>query len=513
MISLAGLERFSPITIQCHNNPDADSIGAGFGLYRYFKQKEKEVRLIYSGNYQIHKSNLLLLLEKLEIPIEYVSEREVMLPPEGLLIMVDCQYGEGNAVRFMSNHVAVIDHHEIEGLEMEYRHVEFSEIRPDVGSCCTLVWRLLKRAGYLLEADRILGTALYYGLLMDTRQFEELENPLDRDMLDSICYDKELVSLFRYSNLSLKELEIAGIALLRYTFNEKYHYAVIKAQPCDPNILGIISDFLIQVASVDTCLVYNEQADGFKISVRSCVKQVRANEFISYITKRIGSGGGHGEKAGGFIKRRRYERAHPTLHSEAFFSQKINEYFDVTKILHADEYKLDKKEMKRFRKKEVCLGFVRTADILPEGNIITVRTQEKDMDITVCPDLYLMIEENGKVFPKSKEAFRQAYKKTEGSFRMESDRESYVPTIVPAICSEKQPEPVLLAKYAHPCVSLEEVYVYAKKLTDRTKVFESAEGDNYRVGEAGDYLAVEAGPFCNVTVIEKGEFEALFEEA
>lgn len=46
---LQELERFEEIVIQCHDNPDADALASGFGLYRYFSQKGKRVRFVYSG--------------------------------------------------------------------------------------------------------------------------------------------------------------------------------------------------------------------------------------------------------------------------------------------------------------------------------------------------------------------------------------------------------------------------------------------------------------------------------
>ena len=129
---LADLEKYDPITIQCHDNPDADTLGAAYGLYCYFHSKGKQVRMIYSGYSRIRKANLCMMLDKLKLPIEYV-EREGQPPFRGLLITVDCQYGASNVTRFEAEHVAVIDHHriEIEGLEM-------SRIQPDLGSCCAL---------------------------------------------------------------------------------------------------------------------------------------------------------------------------------------------------------------------------------------------------------------------------------------------------------------------------------------------------------------------------------------
>ena len=34
---LRELAKYDPITIQCHDNPDADSIAAGYALCRYFE--------------------------------------------------------------------------------------------------------------------------------------------------------------------------------------------------------------------------------------------------------------------------------------------------------------------------------------------------------------------------------------------------------------------------------------------------------------------------------------------
>ena len=62
---LSELEAYDPIMIQCHDNPDADAIASGYGLYCYFKSRGKTVRLVYSGSNKIHKSNLRLMVEKL----------------------------------------------------------------------------------------------------------------------------------------------------------------------------------------------------------------------------------------------------------------------------------------------------------------------------------------------------------------------------------------------------------------------------------------------------------------
>ena len=48
-----------------------------------------------------------------------------------------------------------------------------------------------------------------------------------------------------------------------------------------------------------------------------------------------GSGGGHYEKAGGYISMKLYEEKYPTLHSEAlFFNNRMTQHFDTFGILY-----------------------------------------------------------------------------------------------------------------------------------------------------------------------------------
>ena len=262
---LRDLLKYETIVIQCHDNPDADAVASGFGLYTYFKKNNKNVRFVYGGRFVIQKSNLVLMLRELAIPIEYVTTLE---PPD-LLITVDCQYDEGNVTHFDAKEVAVIDHHQVSG-----PLPRMSDVRSSLGSCSTLVRELLEREGMDINEEKNLATALYYGLMMDTNQFTEIYHPLDKDLRDDAAFDRSRITMFRNANISLAELEIAGEALCGYEYEEKYRYAVIQARPCDPNILGIIGDMMLEVDAVDFCVVYSILPVGVKLSVRSCRKEI-----------------------------------------------------------------------------------------------------------------------------------------------------------------------------------------------------------------------------------------------
>ena len=134
---LDDLANYNPITIQCHDNPDADAIASGYGLYLYFSSLKKDVKLIYSGRNKITKSNLVAMVNKYDIPINYLDANEVP-KVDGLLVTVDCQYGAGNVTRIEADEVAIIDHHRI-----EIEGVEKNVILSHIGSCSTIVWKLL----------------------------------------------------------------------------------------------------------------------------------------------------------------------------------------------------------------------------------------------------------------------------------------------------------------------------------------------------------------------------------
>ncbi|MDE6016700.1 MAG: DHH family phosphoesterase [Acetatifactor sp.] len=497
---LSDLESYNPITIQCHDNPDADALGAGYGLYCYFQSRGKQVRLLYSGKNQIQKSNLRMLVEELKLPIEYVEPLDGKLPPvEGLLITVDCQYGAGNVTALQADAVAIIDHH-----QREIEDVPLSLIKPGLGSCCTLVWQMLTEAGYEINDEAGLGTALYYGLYTDTNQFSELYNPLDMDMREAVPYDKSLITLLRNSNLSLRELEVAGVAMIRYSFNDDYGFSVIKAQPCDPNILGIISDFLLQVDLIKTCVVFNEGNDGYKYSVRSCIKEVKASELAGYLAEGIGSGGGHYEKAGGFISMKLYEEKYPTLHAEGYFNNRMVEYFDSFKVLYAGEYQADTQGMELYEKKRIPVGYVEADKLLPVGAPITIRTQEGDLELTVEEDLYLLIGVTGQVSPLHRAEFEHIYQTLDERYTMKDYRA--VAEYAPVVKNRDDGRSLVLTDYARKCVTTGQLRIYARPLEKGVKVFTLWDKNKYLLGRPGDYLAVRCDDMRDIFVVEREIF-------
>lgn len=502
-MKLTDLLQYKKIYIQCHDNPDADTIASGFALYRYFSDMGKEVVFFYSGKFILQKSNLKLMIKELQIPIQY--EKELPELTDELLLMVDCQYQAGNVTEVTAEHVAVIDHHQV---EMEEN--EFCEINSGLGSCSTLVWKLLVDAGYPVNEDIIIGTALYYGLYTDTNQFAEVFNPLDMDMRESVMVNQSMIRQFRNANISLTELETAGIALIRNIYNEQYRYAIIKSAPCDPNILGLISDFLLQVDKVDTCVVYNILNDGIKLSVRSCIKEVRANELAEFLCEGIGSGGGHVEKAGGFISAKLYENKYNGVHTESYFGDRMNEYFENTEIIYAKDADIDVKDMELYQKKEMVLGFVRANNVYSLGTKIRVRTLEGDLDMEVSDDLIIMIGIKGEVYPIKEEKFNRSYRvlKEHSDLSDTTIQMKYIPIIK----NRTDDTAALITEFAGSCVTTGTSQIYVKQLDKTTKIFTAWDEEKYMLGKAGDYLAVRKEDHHDIYAVEENIFELTYEK-
>ena len=517
-MKLNELLNYDNIVIQCHDNPDADALASAYGLYLFFAEHGKNVEIIYGGRNKIRKSNLVLMVEELHIPVRYVQSIE---KPQ-LLITVDCQYGEGNVTHFEAYEVAVIDHHETSG-GLPY----LSEVRSNLGSCSTLVWQMLKRENFDINKNRDLATAMYYGLFMDTNGLTEISHPLDMDLRDEAKYDVAMLTKFRNCNLSIEELETAGAALLRSDYIDEYRFSIVKAGACDPNILGIISDLVLEVDVVDTCLVFSVLPKGIKLSVRSCVKEVNASELAQHICKGIGSGGGHFVKAGGTIKMEllipayeKYCKEHnltprmemdeagkqrpATSAIKSFLERRVMDYFQGHEIIYAMDFDVEAADLKEYIRRPIPMGYIVAADLFSVGELITIRTMRGDKEVRIEEDMIFTIGIKGDVFVRSKEKIMREYRLYEWQFNL-ANLEYY-----PTAKTEGEDKVVPLAEHAKVCVFHGDKRVTAKRLERKVKIFTLEDESRYILGKEGDYLVVKNNARRGMQAMDPKFFEQCY---
>lgn len=478
-MKLSDLTRYKNIALQAHNIPDADAVSSAYVLQKYLERHSCKAKIIYGGPAKITKPSLMMFIEAMGIEIEMVSGI-----PAGtdLLITVDCQYGAGNVQKFPCEKFAVIDHHIVEIPECE-----LSEINPRLGSCATLVHSMLLKEddiGDFLENEKI-RTALYYGLFTDTNGMSELRHPLDRDLAD-VPFDKALIKKLKNATITMPELSIVSGALGKY--NVIGDVGLFKAEPCDPNILGFSSDIAMQVDSLGACVLFSVVNGGIKLSVRSCSREIMANELAAFLCEGCGSGGGNLEKAGGFLK-----------NTEEHLISRLKEYAVAFDKIYAGETPVDFASMKRYRKLPIEIGFAKSTDLFRDGTKLTVRTMEGDIDLTAKENIYIMIGIEGEIYPILREKFEKNYQVLDKKYEPVSE---YPPTVIDRYSGEKHS----ILSCAKVCVPTNEKIIKAKQVEKRTKVFTYWDAEKYFSGKPGDFLAANENDLQDCYIVNERIF-------
>ena len=512
-MTLEDLLNYENIVIQCHDDPDADAIASGYALLKYLESKGKAPRLVYSGGRKATKNNLLLMIEKLNIPLEYVRREE---DEAELLITVDCRAGQRNVSALPYQNLAVIDHHE---LDMGEVLPELQEVRTDCSACVTVIWAMLKKAGFPIE-DRLLSTALYYGLYMDTQKFKGTEK-MDREMLDALRFDWDIVLLLQSADLALDDFRTAGSAFMNLRYHPEYHFAVAPVNTSEPYMLGIVSDMMMDVHELSVCVAYCllERDRCVKVSVRCCKRRDRADELVHWLVRDMGNdGGGDRTKAAGRLPLALLEKNCPDGNllytaGELIF-QRLTDYFrtplrrlapraEEYEPAQAEEFCKGKAEL--YHKKTAPAGYVRSTDLLPEGTEILLRTPEGDLIQKAAPGLYILMDTEHEVSPITEEELRRTYDLSGEEFPMDGEM-----LWQPKVYHAGKKEAVSLAPYAKKCVSKDISRVWAAQLNCRLEVL--VWGD-WHLGEIGDWLVCQEEDHQNAYIIQRAAFEQSYEKA
>ena len=114
-----------------------------------------------------------------------------------------------------------------------------------------------------------------------------------------------------------------------------------------------------------------------------------------------------------------------------------------------------------------------------------------------------MIGIHGEVYPNTKEKFERSYKRLSEPYIFEGE---YQPTVKDSMDGKN----ISIVPYAKTCISTGDVYVYAKQLEHRVKVFTAWDDEKYMLGKEGDYLAVRKDDMHDIYIIEKNIFRKIY---
>jgi nanoRNase/pAp phosphatase (c-di-AMP/oligoRNAs hydrolase) len=284
------------VFIQTHDVPDPDAIAAAFGLRYLLSMSGVDSKIVYDREFE--KIDARRMVELLGIEMSLASE-VASIDIEDWIVIVDGQHGNANIVDLGCVPVAVIDHHQRCDAEPARGEYRFSDIRPDNGSCSSIIAEYFQVAGEV--PPRFVATALMYGIFIDTDNLTRGVSDLDAEMfwrLHSFA-DADLIRKLRGSQITLRDL--ASYAEAFRTVEAYGRIGFLRLEGADDSLVGAANDIVLSVDEIDASIAFSVRPDGVKVSVRSRVDDIRADELSRAVVRDIGFGGGHSHMAGGFI--------------------------------------------------------------------------------------------------------------------------------------------------------------------------------------------------------------------
>ena len=299
------------VLIVTHTNPDPDSIASAYALRHLFASWRINSVLVYGGI--IGRAENKAMITRLRIPLRSI---QTVSPFNFKVVsLVDAQpFSENTPLPPSLVPSIVIDHHPARKSSL-LNKVPFVDIRPDYGSTATILAEYLVEEG--IDINRTLATALYYGIMSDTRYLGRNTNEVDV-RISTDLYPKVLVktlSQIEHPRLPREYFRILQEAIERTVWYPPKGVLISElGKLTDQNMVAIIADFLIRMDGVRWILVLGERDHEVFFSLRTTGHHKGgADKLARALIKGIegGGAGGHEATAGG-----RFELGSPQSREE-----------------------------------------------------------------------------------------------------------------------------------------------------------------------------------------------------
>ncbi|PHR27294.1 MAG: phosphoethanolamine methyltransferase [Desulfotalea sp.] len=264
-------------------NADPDALATALAVKRLLRYRVKSVTIAHPN--EIRRLNNQEMVKRLRIPL--LRLKDVKTDAYSKKVMVDSQ--PDHLPCFEKIEIdAIIDHHPA-SCEWD---VEFVDIRPDYGATASMAVEYLRAAG--MKPSVALATALFYGLKVDTQNFEQksvLADGISFRYLFNLA-NRDLVRKFELTDLRRSELKYFNIALAELKYSKGRYYSHV-GRVRSPDVLVIVADFLNHVGGIDWVFVSGIHGEKLVVIFRSDGYRKSAGKLANKIFGALGSAGGH----------------------------------------------------------------------------------------------------------------------------------------------------------------------------------------------------------------------------
>src|SRR3954454_1192296 len=286
------------ILLTTHLHPDPDALGSALALRSLLEQKlegKPQFTISVKGHIAGGVNDAFVRNSN----IKFVPWDDAALPGYDAIVMLDTQPQFAfSPLPNGSKPTAVIDHHRTgRGRRID---CPFCDVRTDAGSTSSIVFSYFMELEVPIKAD--LAATLLYAIESDLAGVAGTPGELDNIALSSLTLlaDPRKLYQMRYVDLPQSYYIAYSEALQNATYTENAlmsHLEKIETleQP------AVMADFLLRFDKVQWALVTAITEEKLLLSLRSQSKAQQAAEVMRKMLRRLGEGGGHKAKAGGYI--------------------------------------------------------------------------------------------------------------------------------------------------------------------------------------------------------------------
>ena len=286
------------VAVCAHVNPDGDAVGAVLSLVLALREAGVDAVPTLADAHGAPSTYGFLEGFDLYRPSAGLE------PPE-LFVALDtptwARLGQAESLAHAAGRVVVIDHH---GDDACYGALNL--VDPDASSTASIVWRMLPALG--VKPTPAIAAACYVALMTDTGRFSygNTTPRALRDAADMIEAGAEARRLYTkvYESRTAPALALLGRVLSRITLanGNRVVYSWISASDlAETGALAEetenIVDIVRQTGRVDAVVIFKEEVDGVKVSLRAKCPTLD----VGSIARSFG-GGGHFAAAGATLE-------------------------------------------------------------------------------------------------------------------------------------------------------------------------------------------------------------------
>ncbi len=285
------------ILVTTHKHPDPDALASAMALGILLRAKLPDAHITVSVQGELTSGINAAFSRLAHLDLERWSDRRVHEADAVILTDVQPDFAYSPLPDDVTP-IAVVDHHRS---KRKARGVPFFDVRPDIGSTSSLVF------SYFMELEEDinpeLAATLLYAIESDLAGAAGTPSDMDNLALSSLTLRADRYLLYRMRYVELPRSYYVSFA-------DGVNQAVMYDDTFLVTHLGeidtlekpaVIADFLLRLDGARWVLVTALHEGRVVCSLRAKHNKVPAADIMRKLVYRIGEGGGHKTKAGGFV--------------------------------------------------------------------------------------------------------------------------------------------------------------------------------------------------------------------